>query len=47
MSYKAVSDMTKAEKFPDLEKLIFSPKILKPYQLYQGINFSDTKCNID
>ena len=32
----------KTEKLAVFEKLTFSPEILKPYQLYQNINFSDS-----
>ena len=37
----------KSRKIADFEKLTFYLDILKPYQLYQNINFSDSKCNID
>ena len=39
--------MEKAEKLADFEKLTLSLEILKPYQLYQNSNSSDSKCNID
>ena len=37
----------KKQKISDFEKLTFYLEILKPHKLYQNINFSDSKCNID
>ena len=37
----------KTEKLADFEKLTVYLEILKLYQLYQNVNFSDSKCNIN
>ena len=42
-----LDEKKKTEKLADFKKLTFYLEMLKPYELYQNISFSDSKCYIN